>query len=177
MTNKLRNIVITGPECTGKSTLAIDLARRYNTEYIPEYARIYIENLNRPYNYGDLELIAQRQINDFKEYQKKANRILFLDTYLIITKVWFDVVYNRCPAWIIQELQQHEIDLFLVCDTDIPWIPDNVRENGGEMREKLKSIYISEIEKFGYKYHLISGSGNQRLASAIDIIDNFVKFD
>lgn len=177
MTRKPVNIVITGPECTGKSTLAISLARHYNTEYIPEYARTYVENLNRPYNYNDLEIIAQKQIADFKEYQIKANRILFLDTFLIITKVWFDVVYNHCPSWVIDQLKLHEIDLFLVCDTDIPWIADDVRENGGEMREKLKNRYISEIEKFGYSFKIISGKDDQRIISAIDVINNFVKFD
>ena len=177
MSNIVKNIVITGPECTGKSTLAIELAKYYNTLYIPEFARTYVENLKKPYEIQDLEIIAKKQIADFNEYQEKASQLLFLDTYLIITKVWFNVVYNHCPNWLLEQIKNSKIDLFLVCDTDIPWIPDSVRENGGEMREKLKKIYISEIEKFGFRYKIISGNGMQRFTAAIDTIDKFFKFD
>src|SRR4030042_3934614 len=136
MSDKIKNIVITGPECTGKSSLAMDLAEYYNTVYIPEYARTYVENLGRPYQYSDLEIIAHNQVEELEENKSNANKLLIIDTYLIITKVWFDVVYKRCPEWINERLLLHEIDLFLVCNTDIPWKPDSVRENGGEMREK-----------------------------------------
>jgi NadR type nicotinamide-nucleotide adenylyltransferase len=168
-------IVITGPECTGKSTLAAQLAVHYNTTFIPEYAREYIENLGRPYTYDDVVRIAERQIREEGEFEKKASELLFYDTYLIITKVWFDVVYKRRPDWIDSVLQQQHIHLFLLCDTDIPWHPDRVRENGGAMRNKLFRIYRQEIEKFGFPYAIISGKGEKRLQSGIQAVELMLK--
>jgi len=171
----LIRIVITGPECTGKSTLAAQLAAHYNTLYIPEYAREYIENLNRPYTYDDVVKIAERQIREEEEFARKAENILFYDTYLIITKVWFDVVYKRTPIWIEKVLQQKHIDLFLLCDIDIPWYPDKVRENGGAMRKKLFQVYRKEIERFGFSYAVINGKGEKRMQNGIHAVDSLLK--
>jgi len=166
-------IVITGPESTGKSTLSEQLAKHYHTVYIPEYARSYVENLNRPYTFEDVEHIAKQQVEDAKAYELKANKLLFLDTYLIITKVWFDVVYQHCPEWIIDAIRQSDIDLFLLCSTDLPWEADKVRENGGEMREELHHIYQQELENFKLSYAMVGGMGNQRLTNAVAIIDKY----
>lgn len=170
MNQKSKIIVVTGPESTGKTTLTKDLAKHYNTSYIPEYAREYIENLQRPYEYADLEIIAKRQVQDLKDSVEKANGYLFLDTFLIITKVWFDIVYDECPDWIIEEIENCKVDLFLVCDTTLPWEPDNVRENGGEMREILFERYINELEAFNLPYEIVTGTGEDRIHSAIQHI-------
>jgi NadR type nicotinamide-nucleotide adenylyltransferase len=168
----LIRIGITGPECTGKSTLAAGLAAHYHTVFIPEYAREYIESLHRPYSYDDVVHIAERQVMEEKTYALKANGILFYDTYLIITKVWFSVVYNRMPVWIDEVLKKKHIHLFLLCDTDIPWVPDKVRENGGEMRERLFQMYRQELEKYGFRYSVIRGKGNGRLLNAIEAVES-----
>ena len=167
-------IVITGPESTGKSTLAEQLARHYHSVFIPEYARTYIGQLTRPYVFEDLEHIAHRQVQDLKEYTALAENILFLDTYLIITKVWFDVVYKRCPQWVVESIKESKIDLYLLCSTDLPWEPDPVRENGGEMREQLFCMYQRELEHFGLNYRIVRGSGGDRLENAITIVDGFL---
>ena len=84
----IKRIVLTGAESTGKTALARQLADYYHTIYVPEYAREYIENLNRPYEYNDIEQIAKKQIKLENESIHKANRYLFLDTALIIIKIW-----------------------------------------------------------------------------------------
>ena len=169
----LNRVVITGPESTGKTLLAEKLATYFNTIWIPEYARDYITTLDREYNYDDLEHIAREQVKREKDLIKNARGFLFYDTHLIITKVWFKVVYNRYPLWIDKAVISSGIDIFLVCNTDIPWIPDHVRENGGEMRNKLLDMYIDEIEMFGIPWSLVSGQEDNRTEFAINKVKSF----
>jgi nicotinamide riboside kinase len=173
--NKIIRIVLTGPECTGKSTLAVELAQHYNTLCIPEYAREYIGNLSRPYDYSDVVHIAETQVKQLTEYSKRASRILFLDTYLIITKVWFDLVFNRRPDWIDTELSEHTVDFYLLCNTDIPWKSDRVRENGGTRREYLLGLYKKELVDFGCEFGIVQGLGQERLKNAIRLVDNYIQ--
>lgn len=167
-------VVVTGPESTGKSTLTELLAKHYNTVFIPEYAREYVANLNRPYQYDDLEHITKHQVMEVEKYNSLASKIIFLDTFLIITKVWFDVVYQRVPQWLDDAIKASDIDLYLLCDTDIPWQADGIRENGGEMREYLFGRYIAELEHYGFNYRIVSGLDENRLANAISYVDELI---
>jgi len=168
-------IAITGPESTGKSTLARQLAAYFDTLFVPEYARIYVEQLDREYTYADVEHIARTQVRQLAAFTARAHQILFLDTYLIITKVWFDVVYHRHPAWVDEEIARHDIDLYLLCRTDIPWEYDPVRENGGERREALYEQYRKELEWNGCRYEVVEGLGEDRLQHALEHVRNFLK--
>lgn len=166
--NSLSRIVITGPESTGKTELARELAAKLGTVWIPEYARYYVENLHRPYTYDDVVQIARYQVAQESEYGlKMGNGVLIFDTWLIITKVWFDLVFGKCPDWVIDHIRSSKIDLFLVCDTDLPWIADPVRENGGEKREQLIQLYCQEITSFGFKFEIVNGIGPPRTENAI----------
>jgi NadR type nicotinamide-nucleotide adenylyltransferase len=166
----IKKVVVTGPESTGKTMLAEKLASFFKTTWIPEYARGYIMGLNRKYTYDDVEHIALEQIKREKEFLKSARGFLFYDTHLIVTKVWFMQVFGNYPKWIDGEIENAQIGLFLVCNTDIPWIPDPVRENGGEMRKVLLEMYIREIESFDIPWKLVSGKSGQRTKSAIEIV-------
>jgi len=172
-TNKrLKHIVITGPESTGKTMLCEKLARHYQTVFIPEYAREYILTLNRPYQYDDVLHIAEKQVELVTKYSGIARNILFYDTYLMITKVWFDVVFKKHPLWLDDMLVKNKVDLYLLCAPDIPWIPDPVRENGGEMREVLFKQYQAELNNFQSKYQIISGKN--RYEKAVGYIDRLI---
>jgi NadR type nicotinamide-nucleotide adenylyltransferase len=171
---KLKRVVLTGPECTGKTTLANQLAGHFNSIYVPEYAREYIAKLSRPYNYQDVMHIAETQLRQQDDFALKANNILFLDTYLIITKIWMDIVFKHHPLWIDNELTRNTIDLYLLCNTDIPWVADPVRENGGEMREKLYELYKDELDRIKSNYKIISGTGTGRLHQAIMAVNMLI---
>ena len=166
-------IAITGPESTGKTTLAIQLAELYRGNYIPELAREYVENLSHHYTYEDVETIARMQLQQYKASQSGMGQLYFFDTWLIITKVWFTWVYHKTPLWLEDEILQCPIDLFLLCLPDLPWQPDPVRENGGENRLKLLDLYRSELNHYGFNYAEVSGIGEQRLQSAIQALNNF----
>ena len=113
--------VITGAESTGKSAMAEWLANHFNVPYIPEFARNYIEHLNRPYTSGDVEIIASTQVKEINEYKNSNYPFIFVDTWLIITKIWFEVVYGESPLWLENEIKNSKICMFLVCDIDLPW--------------------------------------------------------
>ena len=169
--NAVRKIVITGPESTGKTELARALAQRFGTSWVPEYARDYIEKLDRPYEYSDVLRIAPYQINEEAAFEQQIGRgVLFFDTWLILTKVWLDVVYGECPQWITDHIWRSKIDLFLVCSTDLQWIADPVRENGGERREQLLNIYCNEISSFGFEYEIVNGFGSLRTENALNAL-------
>ena len=166
--SKLKRVVISGPESSGKTELAAALAKEFKTIWVPEYARTYAKNLHRPYTFHHVEMIAKVQVVMEAEFAEMAsNNLLIFDTWMVITKVWFDVVYGHCPQWIIEHIRASEIDLFLVCDTDLPWVPDGVRENGGQKREDLFKLYCEELMTFGFKYEIVSGIEDSRLQNAI----------
>lgn len=168
--NQLKRILITGPESTGKSDLAVALAHNYRGVVVPEYARAYIENLGRSYEYMDVESIAEQQL---KQYNDSINeqKLTFFDTWLIVTRVWFELVYDNVPAWIDKGISQARFDMVLLCATDIPWVPDLVRENGGAMREKLLDKYKYELDKFGMEWVLVTGTGEERQDRVLNLMD------
>lgn len=167
-------IVLTGPESTGKSKLCCFLANNYQTICSPEYAREYIEALNRDYTFEDVEIIAKKQIELEELMLQRANKILFVDTSLIITKVWFDVVFNRTPKWLHQKIDNNLADFFLLCNTDVQWKEDSVRENGGKMRDVLFEKYKNELEYLGVDYKIISGIGKTREKNALESVEKYL---
>ncbi len=168
MNNLPKIIVITGAESTGKSVLTETLAKHFEVPFIPEIAREYIEDLNRKYSYEDVEIIAKKQVNLLNQLLKSNQPYIFVDTWLIITKIWFEVVFEKVPTWIENEIQNTRVALFLVCDTDLPWIPDTVRENGGKNREILQQKYIQQIKKYNFRYTIISGKNEKRFENALN---------
>jgi len=163
-------IVISGPESTGKTELAKHLAGICQAKYLPEYARTYVERLGRPYTYEDVEHIARVQQRQLSAAVTRGDSIIILDTYLIITKVWFREVYGRVPEWIDESLEGSAIDLFILCNYDLDWISDPVRENPGARRMVLFEQYRKEIELLGVAWELVSGIGQERYSNAQDAI-------
>lgn len=160
-------IAVIGPESTGKSELSRELARYYQVPWIPEYARDYVENLHREYTFDDVLLIAQHQIKQEKELE--SNDVLpmvFLDTDLIITKVWFQFCYHQVPDIVNNHLQHHSVDFYLLCFPDLPWEEDPVREHK-EDREMFYEWYKSEIELLNRPYVIVRGEGDDRTRNAI----------
>ena len=150
---------IIGPESTGKSSLGQYLAKRYGATYVPEYARDYVASLHRPYTYDDVCHIARTQIEQIKEVGSgmwEASDIIFFDTGLIVTRVWFDYVYGAAPDWLLSAMQQYKMDTYLLTYPDIPWIPDPTRENGSdEIRLQLFHRYEQEIQALDVPYYII----------------------
>ena len=142
---------IIGPECTGKSTLARYLANRYHGVLVPEYAREYMENLNRPYTIEDVETIARHQI---EQLQDLKDGLYFFDTELIITKVWFEHKYGSCPEWLVKAIHDYPMDTYLLTYPDMKWQPDSVRENPA-IRLELFERYEHEVQALDIPYYIV----------------------
>lgn len=168
-----KTIVITGPESTGKTTLAAQLAGHFQSPWLPEYARGYIDNLNKPYAKSDLLEIAKGQVAAEKEVIKKAANVVFLDTSLEVIKIWSEVKYGHCHPWILQQIEKRKHHLYLLCQPDIPWQPDPQRENP-EDRDQLFNLYLHELTKQNTNFVTISGSKNIRFTNAINYVESYI---
>lgn len=146
---------IIGPESSGKSSLAHYLARRYNGTYIPEYAREYVERKgSTDITWDELCDIAKYQIEELESLTGKA--VLFFDTELIVTKVWFDYAFGRIPEWFNDAILRYPMDVYLLTYPDLPWIPDPARSNGSDaIRLELFHRYEAEIQSLGIPYYII----------------------
>lgn len=145
---------IIGPESSGKSTLARYLARRYKGTCVPEYARTYVEQKGTTeVSYEELCKIARHQI---EELESLTSDIIFFDTELIVTKVWFDYAFGRVPEWLNQAIVRYPMDTYLLTYPDLPWVPDPARSNGSDaIRKELFDRYEAEIEALNIPYYII----------------------
>jgi NadR type nicotinamide-nucleotide adenylyltransferase len=166
----LKRIAITGPESTGKSSLAKELARYYKCSWVPEYAREYLNKLERDYNYNDLLLIAKGQKRLENKMALAARGFLFCDTELTVTKIWCEFKYGKVHPWINENLKAQQYDLYFLMNIDLPWEADPLREYPGN-RKELFDMYISELQYRGVPFDVISGNGGQRVNQAIQILN------
>ena len=166
-------ISITGPESTGKSWLAEHLAMHFHTTWIPEYARKYLEDIDRPYTYDDILLISQKQLEE-ENAAHESKGLLFCDTDFCVTSIWCNVKYGKCHEWITTQLEQNNYGLYLLCDIDLPWQYDPLREHP-EMRSKLFGMYRDLLQEHRFNYRVVKGTGKNRLRNAIASVDEYLK--
>jgi NadR type nicotinamide-nucleotide adenylyltransferase len=167
----LFRVSITGPESTGKSWLAEQLARHYRAALVPEVSRAYLGRIGRPYRYDDIVRIAKEQFALENETASGARGLLFCDTDLLVCKVWSLFKYGKCDPWIETMTMEHRYDLYLLCAVDLPWEYDPLREHPGQ-RAGLFSMYRDELQAMKADYAVVSGAGNERLLNAIKALEN-----
>ncbi|NVK48697.1 MAG: ATP-binding protein [Cyclobacteriaceae bacterium] len=166
-----KRILILGPESTGKSTLASDLAVHYDEPWVPEFAREYLDLLDREYDYGDLLRIGKGQMALEDEKAQASKKLLFCDTDLRVIQVWSQHKFGEVHPWVLEELDKRVYDLILLTDIDLPWEPDPLREHPDlEMRAYFLDKYVDLAAKSGFPWEKISGSRSQRLEKSIDLI-------
>jgi NadR type nicotinamide-nucleotide adenylyltransferase len=161
-----QRIVLTGPESTGKTTLASALARHFRSPWLPEQARLYAQDVKRELTAADAELIAQRTIDADDAALARDPALLLLDTDLISTVVYVRHYYGPCPAWIEEAARTRRGDLYLLCAPDLPWTADGVRDRPGR-RQELSALFENALEEFGCVSADVSGTGVARERSAL----------
>ncbi|HXB29452.1 MAG TPA: AAA family ATPase [Puia sp.] len=170
---QFKKIVATGPESTGKSTLCEQLAKKYNTNWVPEYAREYLLKLGRPYTYDDLLVIARGQLEQEDRITASAKSpLVFIDTDMYVMKVWCEYVFGKCHSFILNEIVKRKYDVYLLCNTDLPWVADELREYPDlESRERLYHMYKDLMINQSTPWFDISGNYEERLEKAISIVN------
>ncbi len=179
----VKKIVVIGPESTGKSTLCEQLAAHYNTVWVREYAREYLLKNGTEYSFETLLDIAKGQIESeqlavdswqLATKSKIANlkSQIFIDTDMHVMKVWCEFVFEKCHHWILNRIVERKYDLYLLCNIDLPWIKDELREYPDLVsRQKLYHHYKDIMLNQPVPWVDISGNYEERLQKAIGAVD------
>lgn len=172
--SEVKRVVVIGPECTGKSELSAWLADIYDTVWVKEYAREYLDRLGRPYTAADLNVIARGQLAHEDAMARKANKVLICDTDLYVIKVWSTFKYGYCAEEILNMMARREYDLYLLTYIDIPWVSDPLREHP-DQRQELYSIYLHEMQQQSVPFVEVKGSREQRRMIASTAVDSLLQ--
>lgn len=183
----IKKIVTIGPESTGKSTLCKELASYFDTVWCPEYARDYLLNNGKEYSYEDLLNIAKGQIAIENEHLSKletyaepalerGERIpYFIDTDMHVMKVWSQYVFGKCHSFIEEQLASSQYDLYLLCNIDLPWVKDELREYPDvETRRILYLKYKRILEEQSTPWVIISGTEKERFNRAVQAVSKLL---
>ena len=165
-------IIVTGAESSGKTTLCKQLSTHFKIRFTNEFAREFLNELDKDYTQEDLLEIAKGQLAS--EQLTTSNQQLSLhDTDLITIKIWSEYKYGGCDNWILEQIEQQKSErrFYLLCKPDISWEADKQRENPND-RAELFEIYKTELESLGHTYFVVEGK--DRVEKSISKISNLI---
>ncbi len=167
-----KQIVITGPESSGKTTLAEHLSAKYSLPIIKEYAREYLQNFEGDYTFEDVLTMAKKQLS---YEQQLSDELVICDTDLTVFSIWIKEKYNQEVDWINAHLAQAKNKIYLLCAIDLPWQEDALREHPRlEDRTRLFNEYQNLLEHFNLKYYIISGDSTTREKKGKEVIESLI---
>jgi nicotinamide riboside kinase len=166
-------IVVTGSECTGKTTLAHDLAAAYGVECVPEFVRDFVNTIGGRPQFSDHGPIARGQKALEDEYRARAGALLFHDTDLLSTVAYCRAYFDRCPEWIEAAAIDRQATLYFLCDIDVPWSADGLRDRP-DRRPEMHALFESVLTEARAKYVVLRGSRAVRLADARRHVDALI---
>jgi len=189
----IKKVAVLGPESTGKSTLCAELADHYKTLWVKEYAREYLLENGTNYTFDNLLDMAKGQLKleeaGIAEAERKIaedikestgiistgtgyKQFIFIDTNMYVLKVWCEFVFGKCHNWILNQVVERKYDLYLLCDIDLPWVKDELREDPDlQTRHQLYHHYKDIMINQSVPWANIRGNDGERLQKAIDAIN------
>ena len=169
-------VAVTGPESTGKTFLAEKLSAHFNCPLVEEYARVYLEKLNRPYTYEDVGQIAIAQMKQEDDIILSRPDLLIADTELLVVKIWMEYKYGKTPDWLETKIMERQYDLYLLCVPDIPWIYDPLREHPG-LGDYFYQWFRKELSSRKFNFTEISGKEQERTDKAIRAVKSLISLE
>ncbi|MBC7886096.1 MAG: ATP-binding protein [Saprospiraceae bacterium] len=166
-------IVFTGPECSGKTTLANMIADKYQFGLVKETARVYLEDKSNRYDYHSLSEIANLQLREEKVINR-TNTHLVCDTDLLTLIIWSQEKFDKTDPWIYDKWLKHLPGNYFLCAPDIPWEYDPQRENPSD-RGRLFEVYQIMMDKHGINYTVVSGSKDDRMALVSGVLNTSIE--
>ena len=165
----MKKIAIIGPESTGKSHLAKELANYYGCSWVPEFAREYLQGKSE-YSFSDVLEIAKGELELLNTVSSKNEKFIFFDTDLSVIKIWLEDKYNTIPDWISISLLETLPDFYILTDIDLPWEYDPQREDPNR-RDVLKQKYVDLLNQLPVKWSCVGGFDSRRLENAVAAIE------
>ena len=162
----MTRVVVTGSECTGKTTLARALASRLDAVFVPEYARQFVTEKKAPPDRSDVEAIARGQMALEDRALRESGTLLIQDTDLLSTVIYSRHYYSECPRWIEDELARRSGDLYVLAGIDVPWIPDGDQRDRGHMREEMQALFHDALVERTLRFVEVQGTLERRVAEA-----------
>ncbi len=172
-------VVLYGPESTGKTTLAKALAKHYQTQWVQEFARDYLQNKweeqQAVCTLEDLPIIVAGQLELENQKLAKANKVMFCDTNVVVTRVWSETHFDGyCHPEILAYSEKWSYDLYLLAGIDIPWVKDDLRDRPDD-RQSMFDHFKSTLDKLQKNYVVLEGNQDLRLNRAMASIDPLLK--
>ncbi len=166
-------IVLTGPESSGKSTLAKALATYFKVPLVLEYARIYLEENGPSYAFEDLDVMLQGQLDLENLASGKDSELIICDTDILTYKIWSAFKYGKTSAFIKKHFAKIDQAHYILCAPDFNWEADALREHP-ENRWEIYSLYKDELAFYNCDYLSVEGSRNIRESDSIEFIEQII---
>ena len=174
-------VVLYGPESTGKTTLAKALADHYQTAWVPEFARPYLQEKwdkeQAVCTLEDLPIIAQGQLAAEDAAIQKANKLILCDTNILVTKVWSETHFKGyCAPELNTILAQTHYDLYLLTSIDVPWEKDDLRDRPND-REHMFIYFKQQLVTYNFPFLVLEGNPKERVEKAVIAIDQLLEIN
>lgn len=154
MSSRQRMIALVGAESTGKTSLAIDLSKKYKAFLVEEQARYYLQDIGLKYTTQDIYNIAKLQIDAEKRAIASDHSLLILDTELITIEIWLEFYGFDIPSWISEYIQHCHYE-YVLLDTNVPWVADDLRNNPQD-RSKITEMFRSKLDHYKKRYKTLT---------------------
>lgn len=170
-------IVITGAESTGKTSLTKELARYFQAPYSNEFVREFVETIKRPIIESDLEVIFEGQLKAERLACSNNPPYVFHDTNLLSNYIYAWHYFLKVPKDLESEILKQNYTHYLLCGTDIPWVPDSMQRESQEVRDTLQQDFIYALREKNIEPTMILGTKKERLEIAIQAVQKIISAD